>query len=193
MREESKLIKSIIKHGDRDAADALVRRYYRDIYAFSYRQTGDKEQAMDLTQEIFIAALKGILSYDEKKAGFRTWLYTIASNKIANFYRSKYHRQIALEVYGENPEELLGGYEQEESILQKMCDEQMVGRVMQVIVTYGNEWVRIFQLKLFLDKTFGEIAEELKLSENTVKTRYYTMLKRLRKEVRKWESRNGDV
>lgn len=193
MREESKLIKRIIKHGDRDAADELVRRYYRDIYAFSYRQTGDKEQAMDLTQDIFIAALKGIPSYDEKKAGFRTWLYTIASNKIANFYRSKYHRQIALEVYGENTEEVLGGYEQEESILQKMCDEQMVGRVMQVIVTYGNEWVRIFQMKLFLDKTFGEIAEELKLSENTVKTRYYTMLKRLRKEVRKWESRNGDV
>lgn len=185
MREESKLIKKIIKHGDRDAADELVRRYYRDIYAFSYRQTGDKEHAMDLTQEIFIAALKGISSYDEKKARFRTWLYTIASNKITNYYRSKYHRQIELEVYGENPEEMLGGYEQEESILQKMCDEQMVERVMQVIVTYGNEWVRIFQMKMFLDKTFGEIAEELKLSENTVKTRYYTMLKRLREEVRR--------
>ena len=70
-------------------------------------------------------------------------------------------------------------------MIQKIYDEQMIQSVMKVIVKYGNEWIRIFQMKLFLDKTFDEIALELKLSENTVKTRYYAMLKRLRKEIQK--------
>ena len=91
MHSENQLIRKVRKNGDRQAADELVNRYYREIYAFAYRQTTDMELAMDLTQEIFIAVLKGISTFDERKAKFRTWLYTIASNKITDYYRSKYH------------------------------------------------------------------------------------------------------
>ena len=185
MHSENPLIRKVRKTGDRQAADELVNRYYREIYAFAYRQTTDMELAMDLTQEIFIAVLKGISTFDERKAKFRTWLYTIASNKITDYYRSKYHRQQELEVCGIESEEQSGSYEVEERMIQKIYDEQMIQSVMKVIVKYGNEWIRIFQMKLFLDKTFDEIALELKLSENTVKTRYYAMLKRLRKEIQK--------
>lgn len=183
MHAENQLIRKVKKHGDRQAANELVSRYYDEIYAFVYRQTTDVELAMDLTQEIFIAMLKGISSFDEKKAKFRTWLYRIASNKITDYYRSKYHRQQMCDVYGEEVEEQMSGYDVEADMLQKVYEEQMMTQVMSIIVEYGNEWVRIFQMKLFLNKTFEEIANELKLSENTVKTRYYTMLKKLRKEI----------
>lgn len=185
MHSENYLIRKIKKYGDRQAANELVDRYYREIYAFAYRQTTDMELAMDLTQEIFIAVLKGISTFDHRKAGFRTWLYQIASNKITDYYRSRYHRQQELEVYGELLEEQMVDFELEEQMIQKVYEEQMMKSIMQVIVKYGNEWILIFQMKLFLDKTFDEIAAELKISENTVKTRYYTMLKRLRKEFQK--------
>ena len=183
MHADKQLIRKVKKYGDRQAANELVSCYYDEIYAFAYRQTTDVELSMDLTQEIFIAMLKGISSFDEKKAQFRTWLYRIASNKITDYYRSKYHRQQLCNIYGEEIEEHMSGYDVEEEMLQKVYEEQMITKVMSVIVEYGNEWVRIFQMKLFLDKTFEEIANELKLSENTVKTRYYTMLKKLRKEI----------
>lgn len=181
MHADNQLIRKIKKSGDRKAADELVSRYYQEIYAFAYRQTTNMDLAMDLTQEIFIAAIKGIPSFDEKKAGFRTWLYSIASNKITDYYRSRYHRQLESEVCGEQLESLSGSYEPEEEMIQKLYEEQMIHKVMQVIVQFGDAWVRIFQMKLFLDKTFGEIATELNLSENTVKTRYYSMLKQLRR------------
>lgn len=181
MHADNQLIRKIKKNGDRKAADELVSQYYREVYAFAYRQTSDMDLAMDLTQEIFIAALKGIPSFDEKKAGFRTWLYSIASNKITDHYRSRYHRQLESEVYGEQLEMISGSYEPEEEMIQKLYEEQMIQKVMQVIVQFGDAWVRIFQMKLFLDKTFEEIATELNLSENTVKTRYYSMLKQLRR------------
>ena len=183
MHADKQLIRKVKKYGDRQAANELVSCYYDEIYAFAYRQTTDVELSMDLTQEIFIAMLKGISSFDEKKAQFRTWLYRIASNKITDYYRSKYHRQQLCNIYGEEIEEHMSGYDVEEEMLQKVYEEQMITKVMSVIVEYGNEWVRIFQMKLFLGKTFEEIANELKLSENTVKTRYYTMLKKLRKEI----------
>ena len=183
MHAENRLIRKVKKYGDRQAANELVSRYYDEIYSFVYRQTTDVELAMDLTQEIFIAMLKGLSSFDEKKAQFRTWLYRIASNKITDYYRSKYHRQQLCNIYGEEIKEYMSRYDVEEEMLQKVYEEQMITKVMSIIVEYGNEWVRIFQMKLFLDKTFEEIANELKLSENTVKTRYYTMLKKLRKEI----------
>lgn len=184
MHAENQLIRKVKKYGDRQAANELVSCYYDEIYAFAYRQTTDVELAMDLTQEIFIAMLKGISSFDGKKAQFRTWLYRIASNKITDYYRSKYHRQQMCDVYVEELEEQMSGYDVEEDMLQKVYEEQMMIQVMSIIVEYGNEWVGIFQMKLFLDKTFEEISKELKLSESTVKTRYYTMLKKLRKEIR---------
>ena len=123
--------------------------------------------------------------FDERKAGFRTWIYKIASNKINDYYRSKYHRQQQLEVYGECLYEVPESYDVEESIIQTIYDKQMMQNAMELIVKHGNEWVRIFQLKIFLGKTFNEISLELNLPENTVKTRYYTMLKQLREEMKK--------
>src|SRR5690554_7444196 len=44
---------------------------------------------MNLTQNIFVAVLQSIASYNAKKASFRTWLYRIATNKIIDFFRSQ--------------------------------------------------------------------------------------------------------
>lgn len=97
MQSDNQLIRKIKKKQSREAADILVERYYKEIYGFAYRQTGDMELAMDLTQEIFIAILKGIHSFEEKKASFRTWVYHVASNKITDYYRSSIKKKRDLE------------------------------------------------------------------------------------------------
>ena len=82
------------KLGSRKAADELFERYYREIYAYIFKQCRDKELAMDLTQDTFVAAFRGIRSFNENKSGFRTWLYRVASNKITDYYRSRiFHRR----------------------------------------------------------------------------------------------------
>ena len=85
MQTDNQLIRRIKKKQDKKAADELIRRYYREIYAFTYRQTGERELALDLTQEIFITVLQGIYAFDEKKAGFRTWAYRVAANRITDY------------------------------------------------------------------------------------------------------------
>ena len=68
-------------------------------------------------------------------------------------------------------------------IINKMTNEKMIQDVMILISGYNNEWIRIFQMKIFEELSFKEIAKELGISENTVKTRYYTMIKMLKKEL----------
>ena len=85
--QEQKWIRAILRRCDRAAADALVRAYYEEIYAYFWRQTGNQEDALDLTQECFIAALQSLPGYDRRKSGFRTWLYSIASHKLADHRR----------------------------------------------------------------------------------------------------------
>ena len=84
MQTDNQLIRRIKKKQDKKAADELIRRYYREIYAFTYRQTGERELALDLTQEIFITVLQGIYALDEKKAGFLTWAYRVAANRVTD-------------------------------------------------------------------------------------------------------------
>ena len=62
MEHESKWIRDIQRSGSRQAAERLVERYYDEIYVFTYQ-----EDAMDLTQSIFLAVLRALPSYDPKK------------------------------------------------------------------------------------------------------------------------------
>ena len=81
--DELRLIKKIQRNGDRAAADELVRHYYDEIYGFVRKQVSNADIALELTQEIFISMLKTIGLYDIKRgAGFRTWMYRIATNKV---------------------------------------------------------------------------------------------------------------
>lgn len=87
MEQEEKLIRRIVRRGDRKAAGLLVERYYEEIFFLVARQTGEtRETVLDLTQEIFVSMLRSLPSYDREKAAFRTWLNRIAINKIVDRY-----------------------------------------------------------------------------------------------------------
>lgn len=103
MAQENKWIKDILRSGSRPAADKLIRAHYDEIYVFAYRQIGNKEDTMDLTQNIFLAVLRSLPSFDARKASFRTWLYRIAANKIIDARRRFHANGVPLE-YAELPD-----------------------------------------------------------------------------------------
>lgn len=60
MEQEQKWIRAIQRRNSQDAAEQLIQSYYDEIYRFVCRQTGSKEDDMDLTQSIFIAVLRAL-------------------------------------------------------------------------------------------------------------------------------------
>ena len=178
MEQESKWIRAIQKHGSRSAADRLVRSYYDEIYVFAYRQTGCKEDALDLTQGIFMAALRSLPSYDRRKASFRTWLYRIAANKVVDARRRARARMAPLEdVDVPAPEDFSA------QVRDRMCLDQIEARVSAL----DPQIQAVFRLHLYGEKTFPEIAEVLGQTESAVKSQYYRLVERLRKEFGPYE------
>ena len=156
MEEEQKWIRDIQRWGSRQAADKLVRAYYDEMYRFAYRQLGHKEDALDLTQSIFLAVLRALPSFDGRKASFRTWLYRIATHKAIDCRRKVQGNVLPLEET-ETPDHT--------DFAAQIQDRDLLNR-----------------LRLYGDRTFPEIAAILGRPEAAVKTRYYRLMAQLRKE-----------
>ena len=100
------LISRILNNNDRDAADELVTQYYKAVYKHIYIKLKDEELSMDLTQETFISALKGLGGFNIEKASFKTWLTRIADNKVTDYFRSRqYHESIVTQIMDDTIQE----------------------------------------------------------------------------------------
>jgi RNA polymerase sigma factor (sigma-70 family) len=173
-----KWIRRVRHKSDSNAANDLVSIHYKEIYSYVYRQTLNKELALDLTQDIFMNMLQSIDSFDARKASFRTWLYRLATFRIVDYYRSKsYKYQIITEQFYE--EELLDPEDFTIHLEYKQDVERIIKQV-NLLDTFSQQ---IFRLKLFADYTFIEIAALLDIPESTVKTKYYSMIKKIKNSL----------
>ncbi len=84
------------QQGDVHAFDQLVERYHSKIYGLTYNMTSNREDAEDLTQEVFVKAFEALPRF-KGKSSFYTWVYRIAVNKTIN-YRKKRNRKRALSL-----------------------------------------------------------------------------------------------
>ena len=80
----------LAKTGDTAAFDKLVELYHSRIYTLTYQMTSNREDAEDLTQEIFVKAFEALPRF-KGRSSFYTWLYRIGINKTIN-YRKKRNR-----------------------------------------------------------------------------------------------------
>ncbi|MBP1993634.1 RNA polymerase sigma factor [Paenibacillus eucommiae] len=177
MDTEATWIKQIKLKSSQAAADALISSYYKEIYAYVYKQTMNKEMSMDLTQEIFISMLKSIAHFDGKRASFRTWLYKIATNRIVDYYRSKTYKSGRTAAVLDD--ELMGT----EDFTLTVENKQQVEDIVAVVNRLDVSAQQIFRLKFFAEYTFAEISALLQFSESTVKTKYYAMIKKIKNSL----------
>jgi len=175
MDRDKKLIKRIKKNSDKTAASELVAIYYQEIYSYVYKQIMNKELSMDLTQEIFISILKSIYSFDERKASFRTWIYKIATYRLIDYYRSKDYKYNSRIVSIDDVE-----LYHNEDIEIAVENKEDVEKIISIVDSLDVSLQQIFRLKVFTDYTFLEISNILGIPESTVKTRYYSTLKKIR-------------
>lgn len=78
---------------DRRAFGVLYRRYLEPIYAYAFYQLGDHHDAEDVTERVFLSALKALGGYRDRGSTFRAWLFRIAHNAVLNARRSEKRRR----------------------------------------------------------------------------------------------------
>jgi RNA polymerase sigma-70 factor (ECF subfamily) len=78
-----------LRAGLRDAFERLYGEYHAPIYNLCARVLGDREEAKDVTQEVFIRAFDQLPQADAESFGLRAWLYRVATNACFNHLRSR--------------------------------------------------------------------------------------------------------
>ncbi len=86
-----------LRAGDESAFEALVEQQQRPLFSLLARLTGNPEEAMDLVQETFLRAVRGLASF-RGESSLRTWLHRIAVNVFLNERRTARPEMVELET-----------------------------------------------------------------------------------------------
>lgn len=160
---------------DPDAFGQLYERYVDKIYNYMYYRTGSHYDAEDLTAKVFYQALMHVKRYVERGLPFSAWLYRIAHNLVANWYRSK-NRQVinldemtasALQHPGEIPEKSFE-HQDEQRLLLRLIRRLPEDRQQLVILKFVNQLSN------------QEIGQIMGRSEGAIKSLYHRTLLTLR-------------
>ncbi len=76
------------KDGDAASFEELVKLHQKRVYNLALRMSGNSEDALDLSQEVFLRIYKALPLFKEQSA-FSTWVYSIASNVCIDFVRKQ--------------------------------------------------------------------------------------------------------
>lgn len=85
------------QRGDPGALDELCQREWRPIYGVAYRALGNVAEAQDLTQEVFLSALRSLDRFRDTGAPFGAYLATIARNRLRDGWRGRRPTPVTLD------------------------------------------------------------------------------------------------
>nr|HPN96881.1 sigma-70 family RNA polymerase sigma factor [Candidatus Moranbacteria bacterium] len=78
----------MVKEENQEKYAEIIERYRGKLFAYLYRLIGEKEEAEDLLQDVFIKAYRNLSSYDANRR-FSSWIYRIAHNEAVNHIKKK--------------------------------------------------------------------------------------------------------
>lgn len=166
--------------GDVSSFDVLVRRWERKIRGAIYRIVGSDDEALDLCQETFLKAYRGLGSF-KREARFSSWLYQIALNLCRDRLRRKRGKTW---VSLDDLEDGAAAPQTPGPTALDLVEARDLSRTVAVAVAALPEEQReVIVLKEYQGLTFLEIAEVLGLPMSTVKTRLYRGLGQLKDQL----------
>jgi RNA polymerase sigma-70 factor (family 1) len=157
---DKKLIKEI-RRGDRKAFRAVFDLYFNALAAFGYKYVGDRQAVEDMVQEAFIGFWEGRDQFDHLNA-VKAFLYTSVRNKCLNHLKH-------LSVRRKHEDSLLYRLESDHYFESHVIEEETFNQLFAEIRNLPASSREIMLLALNGLKN-QEIADELNISINTVKT-----------------------
>jgi RNA polymerase sigma-70 factor (ECF subfamily) len=162
---------SRFRAGDTRAFDELVQRHQEPVRRLVGRYVRNEADAKDVAQEAFTRAFQGLASFRGESA-FRTWLYRIAVN-------------LALDHLRGNPKRQLEPLENVVTFTHSLQTSRLVAaelwqKVSQRLDALPPKQRLVFELRMFHDLSFGEVATLAECSEDSAKVNFHYAVKRMR-------------
>jgi RNA polymerase sigma-70 factor, ECF subfamily len=164
--------------GDAEAFVAFYRRHLPAVLGYFLRRTGDRELTADLTAEVFAAALLGAERYRPGERPALAWLYGIAAHKLADSRRrgrveDEARRRLAMEPLVIDDADL--------ARVAEMAD---VGNAENAVLQLPQEQREAVLARVVEERSYAEIATQMRCSELLVRQRVSRGLRALRTRIK---------
>jgi len=175
---DNEIISKVLS-GDQQAYAGLVNRYQNYVFTLSLRFTKNREDAEEVSQDIFIKAYRALADF-KGNSKFSTWLYTIVNNTCITFLRKK-----RLETHSLDKEGVFEVADSQDSGLRANMVEQKsrVAMVNEAIRMLNADDAEIITLFYKAEQSLEEIARILRLETNTAKVRLHRARTRLKEKM----------
>ena len=161
-----------VREGDLNQLGPLFDRYHVPIFDYLCRMTGNRTAAEDLVQEVFMRVLKYRSTFRED-GRFQTWLYRIARNLRADYFRS--HSGIE-QVSDENVDVA----SPEASAAARLERDRDVARLQRALMLLRDDRRELIVLARYREMTHEQIGDLLGIEPGAVKVRLHRAVKDLR-------------
>ncbi|MDE3198057.1 MAG: sigma-70 family RNA polymerase sigma factor [Acidobacteriota bacterium] len=159
-----------VRKGDVEAFNLLVSRWEKRVFNYLLRLTGNPEDSMDLSQDVFLKAYQSIRKLDDT-ARFGAWLFRIAHNEAYSMFRKR------------RPEADAGDTDLIEREPARGPHPDLTIAVTSALGRLTPEQREAVVLKVYEGFKFEEMAEILGTPVSTVKSRLYTALDLLKTDL----------
>jgi RNA polymerase sigma factor (sigma-70 family) len=163
---------------DETAFTVFYRRYLPVVLRWCLRETGNREIAADLSSEVFAAALISARRYRPKRGSVLAWLLGIARNKLLESRRRKRVEDSARRRLGLEPMSLSDGDLERVEELASL-DGEILARVEGLPVALREA----LEARVVRERSYEEIAVELRCSQSVVRQRVSRALKSLKSQM----------
>ena len=172
MQDEESLVRRAKQH-DQEAFAQLYEKYFDKIYRYVALKVGDRMEAEDITQQVFLKAIKSISSFKWKGFPFSAWLFRIAHNQVIDYLMKKTKREaVALD------DTLLTSDDDPQLEFERKLDIEQLALATKKLTRAQQE---VISLRFAGDLPIAQVAKVMGRSEGAVKALQHSAVVALRR------------
>ena len=150
---------------------AFYQEYLGPIYRYVYGKVRHREEAEDLTSQIFLKVMSGI-DYDRSRQSLRKWLYLIANSTLADYWRAHYRLPVSsLDEFFD------AGWDGPAEEAKSATSDDAADRVQRILQALPERYREVLHCRFLLNLSIKATAERMGLSVAGVKVLQYRALR----------------
>ena len=174
MQDEESLVRRA-QQQDQEAFSRLYEEYFDKIYRYVVLRIGNKTEAEDVTQQVFVNSLKSISTFKWKGTPFSAWLFRIAHNQVIDHVR-KGKRQAAVPL----EESVMAGNADPQQITERKLD---IERLLSAAERLTEAQRQVISLRFASELSVAQVAKVMGKSEGAVKALQHSAIVALRRTL----------
>jgi RNA polymerase sigma-70 factor (ECF subfamily) len=170
---------------DRAALERFYEIYFDRVYGYVRRMLGEDHLAEDVTQDVFMHIQRSIHTYDPARDP-GPWVFTIAMNKVRDFWRSRRHKDAELESSLDDEDRGRDAASSEPGPLPQLENEELGRELSRAIDSLSPGMREALVLRFYEDLPFDEIGARIGRNETAARKRYSRALSELREALARY-------